>query len=139
MIILDTNVVSEPLRPSPNPAVVSWLDAQHSNTLYLTALTVAEIRAGIAVLPAGRRRDLLDSGFENTVLPRFHGRVLDFDLAASAEFARLQASARAAGRALSPFDGLIASIARSARFSLATRDTRDFADYGIDLIDPWRR
>jgi predicted nucleic acid-binding protein len=137
VIILDTNVLSEPLRPEPDPRVVEWLDSQHNAALYLTALTVAEVRTGIGILPEGQRKELLHVGFEDRVLPRFYGRILPFEETAATEFAELQVEARSSGRALSPFDGLIAAIARSTRFALATRNTRDFAGYGITLIDPW--
>jgi predicted nucleic acid-binding protein len=80
MILLDTNVISEPLRPTPEPRVIGWIDAQPMETLYLTAITVAELRAGMALLPAGKRRSGLHESLEKRVLPLFAGRVLPFDL-----------------------------------------------------------
>lgn len=137
MIILDTNVISEVMRPSPNPTVESWLNAHHSQTLFLTTLTVAEVRAGIAVLPKGRPKEYMSESFERTVLPRFHRRVLDFDLAAAGEFASIQAIARATGHGIAPVDSMIGAIARSTQFSLATRDVQDFEGFGITLLNPW--
>ena len=97
MILLDTNVVSEPLRPAPDPRVIEWIDAQPLETLFLSAITVAELRAGVALLPTGKRRSGLQQNLEKRVLPLFAGRVLAFDLACTAAYAALIAKARAAG------------------------------------------
>lgn len=137
MIVLDTNVVSEPLRPEPDPRVVAWLDAQHVETLYLTAVTLAELRYGVAALPAGRRRDALGTQLESTTLPLFAGRILPLDDAASAAYALVQSEARAAVRPLGAMDGLIAAICRASGHTLATRNVADFAGAGISLINPW--
>ncbi len=137
MIILDTNVVSEPLRPAPDPRVAKWLNGQPLHTLYLSAVTVAEMRFGIAVMPAGRRRDLMLERVETKVLPLFSGRVLAFDLAASESYAKLMARARAAGQAIAPADGYIAATAMDAGMSVATRDGTPFVAAGVAVIDPW--
>ncbi|GAB3706617.1 PIN domain-containing protein [Mariniluteicoccus flavus] len=137
MIVLDTNVVSEPLRTSPEASVVAWLDAQHLETLYLTTITLAELRYGIAALPDGRRRHILRDQLEGETLPLFAGRVLGFDEPASRAYAVLQAAARASGRPLSVMDAMIASICQASGHQLATRNVRDFAATGIGLIDPW--
>lgn len=137
MIVLDTNVISETFKPDPSPPVLEWLDANAPETLYLTSIALAELRLGIAILPTGKRRDGLQNVLENVVLPRFSGRVLSFDEAASAAFAQLQSTARAEGRTLPTMDGLIASICRTHGFGLATRNIDDFLWTGIDLIDPW--
>ncbi|MFE1592764.1 type II toxin-antitoxin system VapC family toxin [Nocardia sp. NPDC058705] len=137
MIILDTNVVSEPLRTAPDPRVVKWLDDQPLHTLYLSAGTVAEIRFGIAAMPAGRRRDLLSERVETKVLPLFSGRILAFDLAVSESYAKLMARARAAGQAIAPADGYIAATALDAGMSVATRDGVPFVAAGVPVIDPW--
>ena len=137
MIVLDTNVVSEPLRARPDDRVVAWLDGQHIETLYLTSVTLAELRYGVAALPDGRRKRLLDERLERETIALFAGRVLDFDGAASRTYATLQAAARAKGRALSVIDGFIAAICQVRGFALATRDVRDFAVTGIELINPW--
>ncbi|MFE6859382.1 type II toxin-antitoxin system VapC family toxin [Nocardia sp. NPDC057668] len=137
MIILDTNVISEPLRKAPDPRVIAWIDAQAVETLYLTAVTVGELRYGAAVLPDGRRREVLHEQLENHLLPLFAGRILPYDLAATRRYARLMAAARATGSAIATADGMIAAIADAADFSIATRDTAPFVAAGISVVDPW--
>jgi toxin FitB len=137
MILLDTNVVSEPLRPAPNPRVVAWIDAQSLETLFLSAITVAELRAGVALLPAGKRRSNLQESLETKVLPLFTGRVLPFDLGCTQAYAELRAKARALGLAISSADGYIAAIAAANGLVVATRDTRPFEGAGITVINPW--
>lgn len=137
MIILDTNVVSEPLKPVPAPAVLSWLDAQSPQTLCLTSVTLAELLAGIAALPAGKRRRQLSSALTEKILPLFEGRVLAFDTSAAHAFAAVQTGATAAGNPISFADGAIAAIATTHGFALATRNLRDFKGSGVTVIDPW--
>ena len=137
MILLDTNVVSEPLRRAPEPRVARWLDAQALETLHLSAITVAELRFGVRSLPAGRRRDRLDEDLEQRILPMFAGRVLAFDLAASQDYAELMARARSAGRAISVSDGYIAAIAAANAMTVATRDTAPFEAAGLGTVNPW--
>ena len=138
MILLDTNVVSEPLRPEPNTAVITWIDAQPLETLFLSAITVAELRAGVALLPAGKRRSGLQQNLEKRVLPLFAGRVLPFDLACTPAYAELIAKARAAGVAIATADGYIAAIATTNGFAVATRDIGPFEAAGMAVINPWR-
>ena len=138
MILLDTNVVSEPLRPAPDPRVIEWIDAQPLETLFLSAITVAELRAGVALLPAGKRRSGLLQNLEKRVLPLFAGRVLPFDLACTQAYAELMARARAAGLAVAATDGYIAAIAAANGFAVATRDTGAFEAAGAAVINPWR-
>lgn len=138
MILLDTNVVSEPLRAAPDARVVAWIDAQPLETLFLSAITVAELRAGVALLPAGRRRTGLHDNLETRVLPLFAGRVLPFDLACTQAYATLMSAARAAGLAISSADGYIAAIAAANGLAVATRDTGAFKAAGATVIDPWR-
>ena len=135
MILLDTDVVSEPLRPAPDARVITWIDAQPLETLFLSAITVAELRAGVALLPAGKRRTGLQQNLEKRVLPLFAGRVLPFDLACTQAYAVLLARARTAG--LATADGYIAAIAAANGFTVATRDTDPFEAAGIAVIDPW--
>lgn len=137
MILLDTNVISEPLRKKPEPRVVAWIDAQPLETLYLSAVTVAELRFGAASLPSGKRRDGLQESLETRVLPLFAGRVLSFDLAASQAYADLMAGARSAGIPPSTGDGLIAAIAMANGMTVATRDIAPFEAAGIPVINPW--
>ena len=138
MILLDTNVVSEPLRRAPAPRVIEWIDAQPLETLFLSAITVAELRAGVALLPSGKRRASLHESLEKRVLPLFAGRVLPFDLACTQAFADLMAKARTAGLAVASADGCIAAIAATHGLAVATRDTGPFKAAGVDVIDPWQ-
>jgi len=137
MIILDTNVVSEPLRPKPEPAVLEWLDAQEPQTLYLTSVNLAELLAGIEALPAGRRRSALKQALNEQMMPLFEGRILAFDVAAAEALARLNADAAAVGNPIGFADGAIAAIAASRGFALATRNVRDFRGTGVPILDPW--
>lgn len=137
MILLDTNVVSEPLRHAPEARVVDWIDAQVLETLYLAAITVAELRASVALLPAGRRRTGLHESLEKRVLPLFTGRVLPFDFACTQAYAELMAKARRAGLAIAAADGYIAAIAAAHGFVVATRDTSAFEAAGATVINPW--
>ena len=137
MILLDTNVVSEPLKASGDTNVLAWIDAQIIETLYLSTISLAELRFGIAVLPEGKRRDTLHSSLERRILPLFAGRILSFDDTASQAYATLRASARTAGQAIAPADGYIAAIAATHGFAIATRDTSPFEAAGLVVINPW--
>ena len=137
MILLDTQVVSEPLRNAPEARVIEWIDAQPMETLFLCAITVAELRAGVAQLPGGKRRSGLQESLEKRVLPLFAGRVLPFDLACTQAYAALMAKARSAGLAVATADGVIAAIAAANGFAVATRDTRPFDAAGVTVINPW--
>ncbi|MET0226325.1 MAG: type II toxin-antitoxin system VapC family toxin [Dokdonella sp.] len=138
MILLDTNVVSEPLRPRPDAAVIAWIDAQPVETLFLSAIVVAELRFGVAALPAGKRRKRLNEDLEQQVLPLFIGRVLPFDLMVTQAYAVMMAKARSAGVAVGNSDGYIAAIAATHGLTVATRDTAPFAAFGLKVIDPWK-
>jgi predicted nucleic acid-binding protein len=137
MILLDTNVVSEPLRPAPEARVSAWIDAQPLETLHISAVTVAELRAGVALLPKGRRRTGLHDNLEKQILPMFAGRVLPFDMACTSAYAELIAKARAAGLAIDAADGYIAACAVANGFAVATRDVRPFQAAGLTVINPW--
>ena len=137
MILLDTQVVSEPLRNAPEARVIEWIDAQPMETLFLCAITVAELRAGVALLPDGKRRSGLQESLEKRVLPLFAGRVLPFDLACTQAYAALMAKARSAGLAVATADGVVAAIAAANGFAVATRDTRPFDAAGVTVINPW--
>ena len=137
MILLDTHLVSEPLRPAPDTRVIAWIDAQPLETLFLSAITVAELRAGVALLPAGKRRTGLLQNLEKRVLPLFAGRVLPFDLACTQAYAELMAKARKAGLAIATADGYIAAIAAVNGFTVASRDTGPFEAADASVINPW--
>ncbi|MFZ5542207.1 MAG: type II toxin-antitoxin system VapC family toxin [Pseudomonadota bacterium] len=138
MILLDTNVISEPLRHAPNARVIEWIDAQALETLYLSAITVAELRACVALLPAGKRRTGLHDNLERRVLPLFVGRVIPFDMACTKAYAQLMAKARSAGLAVAAADGYIVASAAANGFAVATRDTGPFQAAGVALINPWQ-
>lgn len=138
MILVDTNVISEPWKPTPDPRVLAWIDAQTIETLYVSAVTVAELRFGIAALPAGKRRTTLHDRLEGDVLPLFEGRVLPFDLSASQAYAALMAQAKAAGKAIGKADGYIAATAAARGLTVATRDTAPFEAAGVPMINPWQ-
>ncbi len=137
MILLDTNVISESLRATPEPLVVAWLDAQPLETLFLSVVSVAELRFGVARLPAGRRRTGLIEQLESQVLPTFAGRILNFDLAATQRYAEAVAKAQAQGLAVGLADGFIAAIAAANGMMVATRDSAPFAAMGGQVINPW--
>ena len=138
MILLDTNVISEPQRREPNARVLEWIDAQALETLYLSAITVAELRAGIALMPAGKRRDSLHGNLEKRLLPMFANRVLSFDMACTKAYAELLAKCRAAGFAVETADAFIAAVALANGFAVATRDTSPFEAAGVSVINPWQ-
>lgn len=137
MIVLDTNVVSELMRATPEPAVLAWLRQTSSTGLYTTAVTVAEIRYGIARLPEGRRRQTLHQA-ANEIFAAFPRQVLPFDLAAATAYADVVADRESDGNPISGFDAQIAAICRSQAATLATRNTKDFTGIGITIIDPWQ-
>ena len=137
MIVIDTNVVSELMRMTPEPAVMTWFSGQDSAELYLTAVSEAELRAGAAILPAGRRRDRLTAEVDAVVREDFAGRVLPFDSAAASAYAAIAASRRSMGRPILEADCQSAAIARASDAAVATRNGADFEHCGIALIDPW--
>jgi predicted nucleic acid-binding protein len=137
MILLDTNVVSEPLKLTGNVGVLTWMDAQTIETLYLSAISLAELRFGIAALPPGKRRDTLHTSLEQRIVPLFADRILPFDAAASEAYAVLRARARAQGTAIAPADGYIAATAIAHGLIVATRDTGPFEAAGLAVINPW--
>ena len=137
MILLDTNVISEPQRRDPHAGVLEWIDAQALETLYLSVITVAELRAGIALIPAGKRRDSLHENLEKRLLPMFANRVLSFDMACTTAYAGLLAKSRAAGLTVETADAFIAAIALANGFAVATRDTRPCETAGVSVINPW--
>ena len=137
MILLDTNVVSEAMKPVPDDAVRGWLDEQAAETLYLSSVTIAELMFGIGALPKGKRQDKLASALDG-VMELFADRVLPFDIDAARHYADLAVKARAAGKGFPTPDGYIAAIAASKGFVVATRDTSAFDAAGVEVIDPWK-
>lgn len=137
MILLDTHVISEPLRLTADPGVLAWIDAQNVETLYLAAISLAELRFGVAALPAGKRKDNLHRNLERRVIPLFKGRILPFDAEAAQAYAELRSRARTAGKAIGIADGYIAATAAANGLTVATRDTGPFEAAGVEVINPW--
>lgn len=137
MIILDTNVVSELWKPIPDRKVLSWLDRQAKERLHLSAVSEAEILYGLHLLAPGKRRNQLEKFFEREVLGTLSGEILAFDSAAAKAYGVLAAVKRAAGRPMPQADAMIAAIAVVHGATLATRNTKDFRDCGIELVNPW--
>ena len=137
MVILDTNVISEILRPEPNRSVVSWFESQPRDQLFTTAITRAEILYGIALLPKGNRREKLSEVAQLIFEEDLEGRILAFGTDAAEHYADLVAARKFAGRPISQFDAMIVSIARLHGASIATRNTPDFDSCGVDVINPW--
>lgn len=137
MILLDTNVVSEALKPEPNPSVRAWLDAQAAETLFLSSVTIAELLFGVGALPEGKRKDGLAALIDG-MLDLFGSRILPFDADAARHYADIAVKARAAGRGFPTPDGYIAAIAAAHGFAVASRDTSAFDAAGLQVIDPWK-
>lgn len=137
-VLLDTNVVSELIRKSPDPAVEAWVSGHVLEDLYFSAIGEAELRYGAAILPAGRRRETLVSEIEGMLRDAFGDRVLPFDSNAAREFAEIAAKRRSIGRRMAPADCQIAAIARSLNMAVATRNVRDIDDINVEVINPWK-
>ena len=137
MILVDTNVVSEPMKTRGDPRVVDWLDRQVTETLFISTITVSEILFGVAALPAGRRRSRLGDAFEQEIGRLFEGRILSFDLAAARAYARLMSLARRRGLSLPLADGRIAAVAAANGLAVATRDEAPFRAAGLKTVNPW--
>jgi hypothetical protein len=138
VILVDTNVVSEPLKARSEPRVVAWLNRQPAETLFISTISVSEILFGIEALMAGRRRNRLAEAFESAILLLFAGRVLNFDLDAARAYASLMSAARARRLSISVIDGQIAAIAKANGFSVATRDEAPFHTAGLKVVNPWK-
>jgi predicted nucleic acid-binding protein len=137
VIILDTNVVSEPLRSRPDLKVRNWIDAQTASELYLCTPVLAELHFGLERLAAGARKDRLRASIDRFENDLYRGRILVLDAAGAAEYGRLVAMRRRMGRPIQQMDALIAAIALTHRAFLATRNVNDFADLGLDIINPF--
>ena len=137
MIVLDTNMLSELMRARPAQAVVDWIAAQDAESLFATSITEAELRYGLAILPAGRRRDALAREIDGVFGEDFLNRVLLFDSIAAEHFATISARRRALGRPIAMADAMIAAIAAAHGFAVATRDATGFAETGVVVVDPF--
>ena len=136
MIVLDTNVVSEAMKPEPHPSVRAWLNNQAAATLYLSSVMLAELLFGIAALPAGKRKDMLAQALDG-LMGLFRDRVLPFDIDAARRYADLAVMAKSRGRGFPTPDGYIAAIAASRGFIVASRDTAPYEAVGVSVINPW--
>ena len=137
MIILDTNVLGALMRTVPDAAVLEWLDRQPADSVWITSITLFETRFGLALLPAGRRRQVLEAAFDDLLREDLENRVLDFDSAAATAAASLAAARQKSGRPVDMRDTQIAGIVLARRATLATRNIRHFVDLKISIIDPW--
>ncbi len=137
MIVLDTNVVSEPTRPNGHPAVRTWLDQQVAETLYLTTTSLSELLLGVEILPEGKRKEGLSVALDELLQRLFASRILPFDQEAARAYAPLVARARSVGQAISAADGQIAAVAIRHGFTVATRDVGAFRAAGASVINPW--
>lgn len=137
MILLDTNVVSELMKEAPEPAVMAWIDAIPGATVFVSAVTQAEILYGVALVPDGKRRRGLAQAARTAFETYFRGRILPFDSEAAEAFAELAAGRRQAGRPISQADAQIAAIAQSRGAELATRNVADFEGCGVEVVNPW--
>ena len=137
MFLLDTNVVSELLRASPEPVVEAWVGDRRATDLYFSAIGEAELRYGVALLPTGRRQIALASAIDAILREDFVDRILPFDSEAAQEYADIAAARRSAGRIVPPADCQVAAIARSRGMAVATRNVRDFEDIQVEVVDPW--
>jgi len=138
VILLDTNIVSELMRATPDPFVLGWIDRQRAEELWTTSISIYELQFGIEILPEGRRRQKLHDELIGMVRDDLQGRIAPFDRAAAAESARLAAWRRKTGRSIDLHDGHIAGIALACRATIATRNIRDFQDLAIPVIDPFQ-
>ena len=137
MIIIDTDIVSEMMKPAPATAVMEWFNEQEAVSLYLTTITIAEIGYGIRALANGKRRRLLTEGFEALLTVAFEDRILDFDEAAARRYGDVMGNRKEMGRPLAILDGQIIAIAKANAYAVATRNIRDFEYCGLTIINPF--
>lgn len=137
MFAIDTNVASELMRPKPMPAVAAWVAGRDAEDIYLTAVSEAELLYGIAIIPAGKRKNTLEAAMNRWLDQGFRDRILPFDSAAARAYAEIAADRRRAGRPISEADCQIAAICRSREAALVTRNVRDFEDTRVRVVDPW--
>jgi predicted nucleic acid-binding protein len=137
MIVLDTNVLSELMCANPEPAVEDWLSRQVTQDVFITAITEAELRYGVLLMPAGRRRAALSAAMDEMLAEDFHGRILPFDSLAAVAYAKIGADRRRAGRPISQSDAQIAGTALSRGAVVVTRNVDDFEGCGVAIVNPW--
>lgn len=138
MILIDTNIVSEMMKSAPDAKVIQWIDQQDTLQLYIATITIAEIAYGLHVLPAGSRRQLLETAFEKAIIGAFQQRIVPFDETAAYLYGKIMARRKQIGRPMSIPDGQIAAIAQAQNFSVATRNVADFKDCDLPIINPFQ-
>ncbi|MEP7354560.1 MAG: type II toxin-antitoxin system VapC family toxin [Acidobacteriota bacterium] len=138
MIVLDTNILSEPIKPHPSKNVLGWLAQWTPSSLYTTAVSQAEILAGVELLPSGKRKTSLSDAVSRMFLESFPERILPFDPAAAQAYSKIVAHSKRAGRPISMADAMIAAIVQTHQATLVTRNVEDFSQCGIRLINPWK-
>ncbi len=139
MFVIDTNVASELMRPAPNPAVEAWIAEQDAEAMYLTAVSEAELLYGVAIMPAGKRRNALEAAMREWLDLGFAQRILPFDSAAARAYAEIASARRRVGRPIGEADCQIAAISRCRGAALVTRNVRDFEATEVELVDPWTK
>lgn len=137
MIIIDTNIISEMMKPSPDESVIAWFDRQEASWLFITTITIAEISYGLHALPTGSRRSLLEDTFTTAIEHAFKHRILSFDESAAYLYGKIMSVRKKLGRPLGILDGQISAIAHVHGAAVATRNVKDFVDCEIDLINPF--
>ncbi len=137
MYVIDTNVASELMRPAPTPSVAAWIAERDTEDMFLTAVSEAELRYGVAIAPAGRRKDALEAAMTRWLDVGFGERILPFDSVAARAYAEIAADRRQTGRPIGEADCQIAAICRQRGAVLITRNVRDFQGTGIEVVDPW--
>lgn len=137
MILLDTNIISELMKAQPHERVLTWVNQQDSDTLFISSITIAEIAYGLQILPTGQRQKLLETRFEQFISQAFYDRILSFTVSAARLYGEIMGYRKTLAHPLSTFDGQIAAIALAHNMSLATRNTKDFKDCGLTLINPF--
>ena len=135
--LLDTNIPSELIRTRPDPHVRNWVYAKEERSLYLSVVTIGELRRGFVILPAGRRRTELERWLENDLLPRFHGRILPVTHSIADRWGVLDGQGQLQGTPLNTADGMIAATALEHDLTIVTRNVKDFAGLGVVLLNPW--
>ena len=136
--VLDTNVISELISKRPDRKIVEWLDRLDPNTVYLSVITIGEIRKGIEKLPLSKRRGRVKEWLEDDLLPRFHGRILEITIEVILVWGELVGRLEKEGRSITAIDSLVAAIALQGNYRLVTRNERDFKHSGVTMINPWK-
>lgn len=135
--LVDTNCISEVVRVKPDPRVLAWIEAADESLLYISVLTLGEIRKGVAALPQSRRRSRLETWLEVELQARFSGRILPIDVAVADRWGLLAANAKASGKSLSTIDGLLAATAIHHNLTIVSRNVSDFAFVPVQVLNPW--